>query len=298
MKKTLIIGSTVLDMIVKIDHVPILKEDMNTQSMGFSLGGMAYNVNHIHQRFNVPSILCCAAGHGFFADCVVRMMKENKMEPLVRVPNMDNGCCLCLVEKSGERTFISHHGAEYTFDPAWLDDVDFNDIDMIYISGLEVEEPTGELLVQFLEKHQEKQLFFAPGPRINAIQEDRLKRIFQLSPVLHMNEQEVMEYTGILDYHKGAIVLQSLTKNTVMITCSDQGAWLLDKGEGIMIPTQKVVVVDTIGAGDSHIGSVMACLKLGMSFKEAVYHANCVAAKVVQCQGAVLSQAQFDEIQT
>ena len=55
-------------------------------------------------------------------------------------------------------------------------------------------------------------------------------------------------------------------------------------------------VVDTIGAGDSHVGAVMACIHGGMTMAEAVATANKVAAAVVGVKGALLSQEEFDAV--
>ena len=57
----------------------------------------------------------------------------------------------------------------------------------------------------------------------------------------------------------------------------------------------KAEVVDTIGAGDSHIGAIMAGLSKGLSFDEAIKLANKVAAQVVSVQGAVIEREEFIE---
>ncbi len=296
MKKTLIIGSTVLDMIVKIDKIPYAKEDVHTHSMDVSLGGMAFNVYSIHDHFQIPTILCCAAGEGFFADSVVKLMKEHGAEPFVRINGKDNGCCLCLVESSGERTFISNHGAEYKFDKEWLKDLSDDEFDMIYVSGLEVEEPTGENLIEYLEEHRHAKIFFAPGPRINKIEENKLNRIFKLKPIVHLNDQEVIEYTKLENIKEAALSLHNLTHNDVVVTCGSQGALIVENKECTFIETEKVDPVDTIGAGDSHVATIMAMIKKGSSLKEAVVIANKVSAQVVQTKGAILSKEDFNKV--
>ena len=55
-------------------------------------------------------------------------------------------------------------------------------------------------------------------------------------------------------------------------------------------------VTDTIGAGDSHIGAIMACRQQGDSWHDAISKANRLSSEVVQISGACLSQEQFDTI--
>ena len=51
--------------------------------------------------------------------------------------------------------------------------------------------------------------------------------------------------------------------------------------------------VDTIGAGDSHIGALMGQLAVGVPLPEALRTANRVAAAVVGVRGARLTDAEF-----
>ena len=51
-----------------------------------------------------------------------------------------NGCCYCLVDDSGERTFICEHGAEYFYQASWFDQLDANNYQQVYVCGLEIEE--------------------------------------------------------------------------------------------------------------------------------------------------------------
>lgn len=296
MQKTLVLGSTVLDMIVRVDHLPNQKEDVHTKSMQMSLGGMAYNVYYTMQRLEAQAILGTPIGTGFFADCVQNLMEQQGMSCFAQIKDEDNGCCLCLVDQSGERTFISHHGAEYRFDPCWFDDLDFNPINRIYLSGLEVEEPTGLALVEFVEK-KGIPLLFAPGPRLMNIEAQRMERLLRLHPILHLNDQEAQLYTGTTTVAEAAQRLYAKTQAPLIITCGEVGAWLqTTQKEGLLIPSKKVVVQDTIGAGDSHAGAFLAALQLGKSLQEAVALANRIAAEVVQCTGALLSQEQAMKI--
>ena len=52
-------------------------------------------------------------------------------------------------------------------------------------------------------------------------------------------------------------------------------------------------VVDTIGAGDAHAGAVMLGLSRGMTLADAAALANRVCAKVVETEGATLSDEDF-----
>lgn len=297
MKKILVIGSTVVDVIINVDKLPTSKGDIHIKSQTASLGGCAYNVSDTIRNFDVPNILFSPIGEGIYGDFVTNALKKKGLKcPIPRV-SKDNGCCYCFVEESGERTFVSYHGAEYLIYKKWLENVDMEEVSSIYICGLEIEEKTGEEIVEFLEEHTDKPIFFAPGPRINVIKEELLDRIYALNPIIHLNDDEITAYFEDNDVLSAMKKMYDLTKNTVIVTRSANGADWYDKdGLGHADAVKAKTVVDTIGAGDSHIGAIMACLYHGMSMKEAIETANKVSSAVVSVKGATLSKERFDEI--
>ncbi|MBO5150517.1 MAG: carbohydrate kinase family protein, partial [Anaerotignum sp.] len=142
MKQTLVIGSAVVDVIINIPHLPKTGEDVHITRQTRSLGGCAYNVSDILRHFCVPYSLCTAVGSGIYGDFVAKELEKRGVPIYVRRPE-ENGCCYCVVEESGERTFIVDHGIEYTFDEQYLENIDTSSIDSVYVCGLEIEEETG-----------------------------------------------------------------------------------------------------------------------------------------------------------
>ena len=90
--------------------------------------------------------------------------------------------------------------------------------------------------------------------------------------------------------------LHSLTSNTVIVTLGSHGTYYCGKTENGYVESVPAKQVDTIGAGDSHIGAVIACQKLGMSLYDSIYTANRAAAKVVETTGALLDDETFDQL--
>lgn len=293
MKKTLFIGSTVLDMVVRCDHLPATQESINTESIQMSLGGCAYNASNILELLKLPYLLCSGVGDGFFSKCVESLMLEANRTPYVRIKGIDNGCCICLVDKEGERSFLSQHGVEYRFNEEWLQDLDSNEIDSIYVCGLEIEDADGEKIIHYLEKNKDKQIYFAPASRILKIQPDRMDKMMKLHPILHMNQSEALTYTKCNQLIDAIIALYEQNKNTIIVTLGEKGAYVYENGQLIHVPGIKTEVKDTIGAGDSHIGSIIAFQKLGYTLVDAVKKANCISAKVVSVNGSSLTEEQF-----
>jgi len=297
MKKILVIGSTVVDVIIDVNVLPSSKADVHVKKQVASMGGCAYNVSDTIRNFRVPNILFSPVGSGVYGDYVRSGLRKKGLISPIPPVDMDNGCCYCFVEESGERTFISYHGAEYLIQSEWLEEIDTEEIHSVYICGLEIEETTGVNIVQWLEKNPQLPVFFAPGPRILKIDEQLLQRIYKLHPVMHLNDDEIMDYFHMYDVNVAMKKMYDMTDNTVIVTLGDKGATWYDgteTGTAAAVPVEKVV--DTIGAGDSHLGAVMSCLYNGMSMADSIATANKVASAVVGVKGALLTQDEFDEV--
>ncbi|MEA4973866.1 Bifunctional ribokinase/ribose-5-phosphate isomerase A [bioreactor metagenome] len=291
MKKVLVIGSTVVDIIIRLNMLPTTGVDINLKWQKMSLGGCAFNVSQAIAYFDVPYLLFSPIGSGIYADYVAKALNNLNVPRAELNPEEPNGCCYCLVEDGGERSFICEHGAEYRFKKEWFDALNPEDFDCAYICGLEIEEYTGDIIIDFLKKSK-MTVYFAPGPRINAIGMDKLERIFNLHPILHVNKTEAISFTNTDNIRSAAKALMNITKNTVVITDGENGSCCLSGGDMIWyeVPAFKAEVVDTIGAGDAHIGTFIAQRKLGKKIDEALTEANKISSMVVQREGARLEK--------
>lgn len=295
MKPALIIGSTCVDIIINIPHLPVTQEDIHPTAQSMSLGGCAYNVAYIVRLLNAPCTHISPVGTGMYGDYIAKCLTESGVPITVRVPDRENGCCYCLVEESGERTFMSWHGVEYTFQKEWMKPYNSDDFSLVYICGLEIEEPTGINIIEYLEENPSLPVFFAPGPRLKHISREKLDRMLALRPILHINELEAAALSGEDTIEAAAAYLHTITQNAVIITLGVHGTYCIEAdGTEYLIPSVPTEhVVDTIGAGDSHAGTVIACLTKDMPLRDAIVRANKVAAAVVGVKGIGLFRDQL-----
>lgn len=292
MKRLLIIGSTCVDVILRLDHLPTTGEDMHPVQR-FAMGGCAFNVAQVPKAYDVDLRFVTPIGdHGVFSDFVRAHLDNAGFRGPITVPDSENGCCYCLVERSGERTFLSVHGIEYSFHAEYMDAFAGERFDYTYICGLEVEEKTGGELVAWLEAHPDiaGTVVYAPGPRGIEVDANRTDRILALHPILHLNEQEAQALAGMggSENHvlAAAQALHAKTGNMVIVTCGADGVlWISADGSVHTAPSVPSTVVDTIGAGDSHCGAVLTGLTLGWSEGDTMRFANQIASEVVAQEG-------------
>lgn len=292
MKRLLIIGSTCVDVILRLDHLPTTGEDMHPVQR-FAMGGCAFNVAQVPKAYDVDLRFVTPIGdHGVFSDFVRAHLDNAGFRGPITVPDSENGCCYCLVERSGERTFLSVHGVEYSFHAEYMDAFAGERFDYTYICGLEVEETTGSELVAWLEEHPDiaGTVVYAPGPRGIEVDADRTERILAMHPILHLNEQEAQALAGMSGSENhilaAAQALHAKTQNMVIVTCGADGVlWISADGSVHSAPSVPSTVVDTIGAGDSHCGAVLTGLTLGWTEEDTMRFANQIASEVVAQEG-------------
>jgi sugar/nucleoside kinase (ribokinase family) len=280
-----------LDVVVKMNRLPKSGEDAYMDSQEMAVGGCAYNVADILKHFDVPYTLFAPVGTGVYASIIEQELDKRGHTSPIRA-KQDNGYCMCIVEADGERTFLTLAGVECKFEKEWFALINANDYDAVYVCGYEVEGDGGEHIIEFLENHPELTVYYAPGPRITYIPSEKHKRIMAIHPILHLNEKEAMDFTGKAGVKEAAQILFAENQNTVIITCGAEGVYLQEK-EACQIATTKVEAFDTIGAGDSHIGSIIAMRQIGLEMKEAIQVANQVSALVVGVPGPTLTKEEF-----
>lgn len=184
MDKCLIIGSTVCELVINVDQLPTTAGDVHISNQTMALGGCAYNVVSVLHHLGIPYTFISPVGTGMYEEFVARELYKKGIQTEVRVEG-ENGCCYCFVEHHGERTFMSHHGVEYTFNPEWLDGLNLDDYKYVYISGLEIEERDGDKLIDTLT-HIDATIIFAPGPRGNLIPGERLWNVNSFLDTFHV----------------------------------------------------------------------------------------------------------------
>ncbi|KAI4441325.1 Ribokinase [Schaedlerella arabinosiphila] len=311
--KTLVVGAAMIDMLMKIEALPKSGEDVLCSESGIVIGGCAYNAANTLRNLESAADLCVPVGKGPYADMIRSELERCGYDILIQDDSQDNGYCLDLVEATGERTFITAQGIEGAFQKKWLDSLDMDQYDSIYVAGYQVCGQGGQAIGEWLCGHGDKQIFFAPGPVICSIDAAVMEKIFSVHPILHLNEKEAMDFTrashqpdpgnsgGADGYVPAEDILDAVrelhsrTGNLVIVTLGEKGTVYYEGDELHTVPSVKTTVVDTIGAGDSHIGAVIGGLKKGLGREESIRLANRVAAAVVSVQGPVMDKETFEK---
>lgn len=294
--RTLVIGAAIIDLMMEIDRLPKSGEDVSCNKTKTVVGGCAYNVASTLRNFECDHDLLVPIGKGPFADIISMELKDKGYKQMIHQREEDNGYCLSLIESDGERTFITVEGAECNFKSEWLNKIDMKIYENIYLAGYQVCGKSGKIILDWIKNilnEENKKFYFAPGPVINDIDSVIMESFFELKPILHINELEAKSYTKQAILEDAIRSLYEKTRNYVFITLGSNGTLFYDGKEVKHVPAIKTDVVDTVGAGDSHIGAIISGLSMGMKVEEAVLLANKAASLIVGTSGPTIEREKF-----
>ncbi len=313
----LFVGSIVVDVIAPVDRLPQSGQGVVAEGVTMNLGGCACNsANIARQLVSVPGSaagegeacegealprvqLFAPVGEGPFAAFVRDELAARNMSGYeVTGTGVDNCAAICLIEPDGERTMLTLPGIERRFADEWFADLesscDLQTFGSGSLCGYEAGSAGGIAMIGFFERHPHLQLWFAPGPMICSLPAEKIARINALKPIWHLNEAEVLSYTRAATLEEGGRALAEQCGNAVVATAGGEGCYVFfSEGEVLHVPTEPIRPVDTIGAGDSHLGALMAARAAGRSWEEACALANKVAGTVCGVTGAILSEETF-----
>lgn len=286
--KVLVIGAAVVDVIITVHQLPTTGADVTAEHKETIVGGCAYNVANILKQLNIKHDLFVPVGKGTYGDTVKKQLQSDGYPTLIHDEQQDNGWNLSIVEHDGERTFITIPGIETKWKREWFEQLQLEEYDYIYLSGYELEDASGQAILDSIEARSSTcKLIFDPSPRISFIEPETVQRVLTMGTLLHLNRAELTDLTGISDLHAAAAHAYQITKQPIVVTLGKEGTFVYsgEDKEAVIMPTAKVTVVDTIGAGDSHTGAYIAGLACNLSIEESCKLGNEIAGLVVQQQG-------------
>ena len=128
-----------------------------------------------------------------------------------------------------------------------------------------------------------------------------IEESLRCATMLKLNEEEIAVVSKLLGLFDGSLeeqcrqILMCYPKlRIVILTCGAIGSYVFTADETSYIPTPKVVVADTVGAGDSFTATFVAQILAGKTVREAHSKAVAVSAYVCTQHGAMPVLPSFD----
>ncbi len=270
-KRLVSLGSALLDVSMRIPGLPPKGGDAFAD-VGFSMIGGGHNTDSAAARLGLPVVHVGSIGTGLSSDLYLREAAKDGIafEGMVH-QDQDLGICVTLFEPDGERTFITHAGAEHELTLEFLQSLKLGATDAVYLTGYELFHPgSGKPLGEWLLSNplNGAALFFDPTSVVDQIDPEVIDWIRREAFVITVNEWEFEKLQPRHD-DRALFVRRIGAEGSEMY----EAAELRHKAAGV-----PVEVVDTTGAGDVHTGALIAALAAGKNWSESLALANRAAA--------------------
>jgi ribokinase len=270
-KRMVSLGSALLDVSMRIPALPAKGGDAFAD-VGFSMIGGGHNTDSAAARLGLPVVHVGSIGTGLSSD---RYLSEAAIEGISFkgqvYGDQDLGICVTLFEPDGERTFVTHAGAEHELSLEFLNALKLGATDAVYLTGYELFHPgSGKPLKQWLLSNplNGAALFFDPTAVVDQLDPELLEWMRLEAFAITANEWE-FEKLRPRPSDRAIFVRRIGAQGCEMY----EAAELRHKVDGVAAE-----VVDTTGAGDVHTGALIAALGAGKNWPDSMAIANRAAA--------------------
>ncbi len=273
------LSGVVVDLVHHIDRMPGAGEEVETSRFAMTTGG-GFNAMAAARRMGVSVTYGGMLGTGPLADIAMRDIVAGGITlPPSRRVGIDQGSCAVIVDSTGERSFITHHGAEREVSAAHLQSLQAEHFGFALLTGYSLYKPnSAAAFAAWLARlPRPPLLFFDPGPTVAGIPRGTLDLALARSDWVSANAEEARIMTGVAD-PCGAAQALSHGRTGAVVRCGADGCWLAAGEEVRHIGGFAVDAVDTNGAGDAHDGVFIAALIMGADAFDAAVIANAAAA--------------------
>ena len=299
MEKILVIGSTNMDIIAMVDHLPVPGETVGNADLARAHGGKGANQAVAAAR---------AGGKVTFITCIGEDDDGKKMHDSFRedgintdqvsiIPEVPTGTALIFVDRNGENCIAVAPGANNYLSNAIIDQAEslIKDTDLVLLQ-LEIPFETIQHICKLASRHQ-KRIILNPAPA-RELDEDVLGSLEYL--VLNETEAEIIAGQKVTDDNIEAVcrAIKDMGPEHIILTLGSRGSYVFDKKVQQYVESFTVKAVDSTAAGDTFCGAfAVSILTRDQDIITAVRFANAAGALSVTRQGAQTSIPEVKEIE-
>lgn len=281
-------------------------------------GGAPANVCATIVKLGGVAKFCGKVGKDPFGKYLKRTLDKIKVDTSMLLFDSINPTTLAFVSlmENGERDFTFNRGADAYLTEEELDKEQLMKASILHFGSatalLENPFQATYLNVMKLAKANRKFVSFDPNFRLDlwkGKEADFIKMAKQgiaLADFVKLSEEELEIITGTDNLMNGVNVLHQLGTSLIAVTLGSKGTFISNANYQEIVPSIQVNAVDTTGAGDAFVGTMLYQLmkekeieKVIHSFekiKEITYFSNKVAANVCTKVGAISAIPNLEAI--
>ncbi len=279
------LSGVIMDHVYRIEAVPVAGGEALVRAARLTPGG-GFNAMVAARRMGMQVAYGGSLGSGAFADRIALALEAEGIGTLrPRLAGLDQGCCTVLIDDAGERSFIASEGADGVVTEADLAALPLLPDDWLLLSGYALLYRGSRAALTRWLRERPGLLVFDPCPQVAEIGAEALQAAVDAAHWISANRAEAEVLTGLADPAAAALALAARPGGAV-VRDGARGAWVASAGGmAVHVAPHPVPVVDTNGAGDTHVGAFIAALAVGHPAVKSCMLANIAAALSITQEG-------------
>lgn len=295
-KRILVIGSSNVDLIMKMERLPEKGETVTDSDFMQTFGGKGANQAVAAARSGGSVTFVSCVGNDHYGSSMIGNYKNDGIDTrhVFTVPGIPSGTALIMIGGDGDYYLSVAPGANYELKKKHIDQIHevIAESDILLLQC----EILTETLEYILETTNGKIIILNLAPA-KPLDDHHLKMV----SILVVNETEAQFISGItnVDHEnvsRAAGVLHDKGVKTVIITLGIKGSYISSKEYTGYVDAFPVKALDATAAGDVYCGNLAARLADGLSLEDAVKSASAASAICVTRLGARPSAPSKKEI--
>lgn len=297
MNKIVVVGSTNIDLMAKVHHLPSRGETVCDAEFSQAIGGKGMNQAIAAARLGGDVIFVTALGNDHYASLLKKHLQNERIitDYVIDDSEQPTGMALIYVSHEGENCIAVAPGANNKLQPTLLNTfkkaLDRADI---VIMQAEIPYQTICATASYAKSHGKKVILnLAPAKEADP-------ELLSNVDVLVVNEIEGGIVAGLPYSDDNMDQIMMRLKHTgvknIVVTVGSKGAYLITPFGCSHIEPYKVDVVDTVAAGDTFCGALAVQFSGDYITEENMRYANAASAIAVTRHGATTSIPTAEEV--
>ncbi|WP_370224605.1 ribokinase [Cytobacillus sp.] len=289
MQRIAVVGSINMDYFIESEVLPKLGETVLGENFFLSIGGKGANQAVAAARLGGDVSLFGSVGDDENSDLIIKKLeKENiNLVNLQSVKGLPTGAAFIELCQSENRIIVvpganTHTNVDYVKKTA----AELLNYDVI-VFQLETPLEMIEYLVPLLYE-QGKTIIINPAPA-QTLSQELINKVTYITPNEH-------EYKLVFNTNDSMEELLEKYPNKLIITCGTEGVRFFDGTEIKLVPSIKVIPVDTTGAGDTFSGAFAVAIAEGNCLEDSIRFGNIAAGLSVTKKGAQTGMPKRNDV--
>lgn len=291
MNKIVVIGSINVDLVFISNIRPKAGETVLGEDFRTVAGGKGANQAVAASKLGADVVMIGCVGDDSNGEFSLNNFKSLNVNTscITKIQDTPTGVANIIVADN-DNSIIVVSGANYKLDKALIDRYkkEILEADLVMLQ-LEIPMSTVEYAINYCHENNIKTIL-NPAPAVK-LSKELIEKATYITP----NEHECKVILGE-DINADIKDILRRYPNKLIITMGEKGVMYFDGSDIVTVPSYKVEVVDTTGAGDTFNGAFARAMVNDYNLKDAVDFANKAASKSVTKLGAQAGMPYIEEM--